>query len=61
MTKAGTLLVPHLGEGVAVEYDLDGKVLWSVRAKSPWQAVRLKNGNTPIAGDWSRHAREVNP
>jgi hypothetical protein len=61
MTKAGTLLVPHLGEGKVVEYDLDGKVLWSVEAKSPWQAVRLKNGNTLIAGDWSRYAREVNP
>jgi hypothetical protein len=61
MTKAGTLLVPHLGEGKVVEYGLDGKVLWSVPAKSPWQAVRLKNGNTLIAGDWSRYAREVNP
>jgi hypothetical protein len=61
MTKEGTLLVPHLGEGKVVEYDLDGKVLWSVPAKSPWQAVRLKNGNTLIAGDWSRYAREVNP
>ena len=61
MTTAGTLLVPHLGEGKVVEYDLDGKALWSVEAKSPWQAVRLKNGNTLIAGDWSRYAREVNP
>jgi hypothetical protein len=61
MTKAGTLLVPHLGEGKVVEYDLEGKVLWSVPAKSPWHAVRLKNGNTLIAGDWSRYAREVNP
>jgi len=61
MTKAGTLLVPHLGEGKVVEYDLNGKVLWSVPAKSPWQAVRLKNGNTLIAGDWSSYAREVDP
>ncbi len=61
MTNAGTLLVPHLGEGKVVEYDLNGKVLWSVPAKSPWQAVRLKNGNTLIAGDWSAYAREVTP
>ena len=61
MTKAGTLLVPHLGENKVVEYDLDGKALWSVEAKSPWHAVRLKTGNTLIAGDWSRYAREVNP
>lgn len=61
MTKSGTLLVPHLGENKVVEYDLDGKALWSVAAKSPWHAVRLKTGNTLIAGDWSRYAREVNP
>ena len=53
MTKAGTLLVPHLGEGKVVEYDLDGKYFWSVATKSPWHAVRLKNGNTLIAGDWA--------
>src|SRR5450432_499956 len=60
MTKAGTLLVPHMSEGKVVEYDLDGNVLWSVAAKSPWQAIRLDNGDTLIAGDASRYAREVN-
>ncbi len=61
MTKTGTVLVPHLSEGKVVEYDQDGKAVWSVAAKSPWQAVRLKDGNTLIAGDSSRYAREVNP
>jgi hypothetical protein len=61
MTRAGTILVPHLGEGKVVEYDMNGNELWSVKAPSPWQAIRLKNGNTLIAGDWSRYAREVNP
>lgn len=60
MTPAGTLLVPHLSEGKVVEYSLEAKSLWSVDAKSPWSAVRLKNGNTLIAGDWSRYVREVN-
>jgi hypothetical protein len=60
MTGAGTILVPHMGEGKVVEYDMDGKVVWSVAAKSPWHAVRLKNGNTLIAGDASRYVREVN-
>jgi hypothetical protein len=60
MTRAGTLLVPHMGEGKVVEYDMDGKVLWSVAAKSPWHAVRLKNGNTLFAGDAQRYIREVN-
>jgi len=61
LTRAGTLLVPHLGEHKVVEYDLDGRVLWSVAAKSPWHTVWLNTGNTLIAGDWSRYAREVNP
>lgn len=61
MTPAGTILIPHLGEGKVVEYNLAGKALWSVEAKSPWSAVRLKNGNTLIAGDWSGYVREVNP
>jgi len=61
MTRAGTLLVPHLGEGKVVEYDLDGKALWSVPAKSPWSAIRLENGNTLIAGDWSGYVRDVDP
>ena len=39
MTKAGTLLVPHLVEGKVVEYDLDGKVLRTIADKSPWQAA----------------------
>ena len=60
MTAAGTLLVPHLSEGKVVEYDLDGKVLWSVAAPRPWSAIRLRNGNTLIAGDSQRYAREVN-
>ncbi len=61
LTKAGTVLVPHLSENKVVEYDLEGKVLWTVSTPSPWQAIRLKNGNTLIAGDHSRYAREVNP
>jgi outer membrane protein assembly factor BamB len=60
MTKAGTILVPHMSEGKVVEYDLDGKEVWSVKAKSAWSAVRLKSGNTLIAGDASKYVREVN-
>jgi hypothetical protein len=60
MTPAGTILVPYMS-GKVVEYDQDGNVVWQVDTKSPWAAVRLKNGNTLIAGDWSGYAREVNP
>jgi hypothetical protein len=30
-----------MSEGKVVEYDMDGKVVWSVAAKSAWQAIRL--------------------
>ena len=61
MTKAGTILVPHMSEGKVVEYDQEGKEVWSVKALSAWSAVRLKSGNTLIAGDAKRYVREVNP
>lgn len=60
MTPAKTLLVPHMGEGKVVEYDLDGKEIWSIKTPSPWHANRLKNGNTLIAGDRSKYVKEVN-
>jgi len=60
MTPANTILVPHMGEGKVVEYDLDGKALWTVQFPSPWQAVRLKNGNTLMSSNNSL-VREVNP
>lgn len=61
MTKAGTFLVPHMDLGKVVEYDADGKEIWSVDAKSCWAAVRLKNGNTLISGNQNGYVREVNP
>ena len=61
MTRAGTILVPHMSEGKVVEYDQEGREVWSVKAPSVWSAVRLKNGNTLIAGDAKKYVREVNP
>jgi hypothetical protein len=61
LTPAGTLLVPHMGEGRVVEYDLSGKPIWSVNAPSVWAAVRLKNGNTLLSGNSKGYVREVNP
>ena len=60
ITKDRTIMVPQLSENKVVEYTLDGKVVWSVNAKSPWSAIRLHNGNTLISGDWSSYTREVN-
>jgi len=61
MTANHTILVPHMSEGKVVEYDLTGKVVWSVAAQNVWSAIRLKNGNTLLAGDARAYAREVNP
>jgi hypothetical protein len=61
MTRKGTFLVAHLDLGKVVEYDQNGKEVWSVAAPSAWAAVRLKNGNTLISGNQHGYVREVNP
>lgn len=45
MTQAGTVLVAHMDSGRAVEYDLEGKELWSADVPGIWSATPLKNGN----------------
>lgn len=60
MTPAGNFLVAHLDLGKVVEYDPDGREIWSVPAPSAWAAVRLKNGNTLISGNQHGYVREVN-
>jgi len=45
MTKAGTLLVAHMDLGKAVEYDMDGKALWSAEVPGIWSVKPLPNGN----------------
>ena len=61
MTRSGTLLVAHMDMGKVVEYDQNGKEIWSVAAPSAWGAVRLKNGNTLISGNQHGYVREVDP
>ena len=58
-TTAGTFLVAHMDDNKVVEYDKDGKSLWSVTVESPWAAARLKNGNTLISSN-RNFVREVN-
>ena len=58
-TAAGTFLVAHMDANKVVEYDKDGKSLWSVAVESPWAAVRLKNGDTLITSN-RNFVREVN-
>ena len=60
LTPEGHLLVAHLDLGKVVEYDWNGKELWSVDAPSAWAAVRLPNGHTLISGNQHGYVREVN-
>ena len=44
-----------------MEYDKDFNKIWSYPIKSPWDAIRLKNGNTLITDEQDSLTREVNP
>jgi hypothetical protein len=48
LTPAGTLLVAHMSQDKVVEYDADGKAVWSFPAAGPWSADPLANGNVLI-------------
>ena len=64
MTADGHYLVPCLGlgtNGVVIEYDKDFNEVWSYKIRSPWAAIRLKNGNTLITDEGDKLTREVNP
>jgi hypothetical protein len=60
-TAQGTYLVPFLNMSNVVEYDKDFNEVWSYHIRSPWAAVRLKNGNTLITDEGDKLTREVNP
>lgn len=47
-TQDGMFLSAHLDNNRVVEYDAEGKEIWSFATKGPWSAERLKNGNTLI-------------
>ena len=61
VTGQGTYLLACLKQNRVIEFDKDWKQIWSVDAQTPWAAVRLKNGNTLIAGDNAGSVHEVNP
>ena len=60
LMAAGTILVAHMDSHRIVEYDLDGKVLWSHDVSSCWSAKPLANGNILIAGAGEKFVREIN-
>jgi hypothetical protein len=59
LTDAGTILVAEMSLGRVVEYDLDGKELWSVAVPGVWSAKPLANGNI-LAASSRRFVREIN-
>ncbi|HEY0795428.1 MAG TPA: PQQ-binding-like beta-propeller repeat protein [Acidisarcina sp.] len=48
LTERGTLLVAHMDLDKVVEYDSDGKELWSFPAPGAWGVNPLANGNVLI-------------
>jgi outer membrane protein assembly factor BamB len=60
-TAQGTYLVSFLGSSNVVEYDKNFNEIWRYTIRSPWAALRLKNGNTLITDEGDKLTREVNP
>jgi hypothetical protein len=60
-TAQGTYLVPFLEMQKVIEYDKNFNEVWSYDVRSPWAAVRLKNGNTLITDEHDVTTMEVTP
>ena len=58
LTSNGTLIVAHMDLNKVVEYDSDGRELWSFPATNPWGVSPLINGNLLITDRLG--VREVN-
>jgi hypothetical protein len=61
VTAQGTYLVSVFGMGFVAEYDKNFNEIWRYKIRSPWAAIRLKNGNTLITDEAEHLTREVNP
>ncbi|MDD5140277.1 MAG: hypothetical protein PHY43_08475 [Verrucomicrobiales bacterium] len=61
LTAQGTYLITFLKGVRVVEYDKDWKEISTLKAETPWNAIRLKNGNTLIPGDDHACVHELNP
>jgi len=60
LTAEGTILVAHMDAHKVIEYDLDGRVLWSYPVSNCWSAKPLAKGNILIAGGHEKFVREIN-
>jgi hypothetical protein len=59
LTPAGTILVAHLDLGKIVEYDWDGRALWSQDLTNCWSAEWLPNGHVLAATSAVQVVREI--
>jgi hypothetical protein len=57
----GHYLVSFLEMGQVIEYDKNFNPVWTYLVKSPWGAIRLKNGNTLITDEQDVTTLEVDP
>ncbi len=53
-------MVGLFAEEKVVEFDLEGKEIWSAPAKSAWSVIKLNNGNVLVSGDGKSYTREIN-
>jgi hypothetical protein len=60
LTPAGTILIAHLDLGKIVEYDWNGRAVWSYDLTNCWSAELLANGNILAATSGAQHVREIN-
>ena len=61
VTAQGTFLVAFLELDRVVEYDRNFREIWSYAIRSPWAALRLRNGHTLITDEKDGLTREVTP
>jgi outer membrane protein assembly factor BamB len=58
--RNGNVLVPLGWNNQLIEYNADGKAVWSITSQQPMHAVRLPNGNTLISSqNWPYKFLEV--
>lgn len=51
-------MVGLFAEEKVVEFDLEGKEIWSAPVESAWSVIKLNNGNVLVSGDGKSYTRE---
>ena len=57
----GNYLAAFLKMNKVTEFDKDFNPVWSCDVTTPWAALRLHNGNTLVADEHDKLAREIDP